>query len=119
MLYSVACAENIRRVPNHGHPPGQISAPVASPWFPLEVYGASAGTAVLGYTVIDYMAGPEDSLLFGKGFGDSAGLLNGNSWFRVGFGWNANIPGMVFRIASPAIGWLLGNSHIDLWNVPW
>jgi hypothetical protein len=29
---------------------GNISSPVASPWFPLEVYGASAGTALAGLT---------------------------------------------------------------------
>jgi RHS repeat-associated protein len=93
---------------------GTIAGPVDTVSFWALWFGASAGVAVGGFTVFDYAAGAWDSLVFGRG---GLGILNSNSWLRLGFGWNGITGQMVFRLAGFVIKFLTDSKHIDLWNV--
>jgi hypothetical protein len=82
-------------------------------------YGASLLGAAASYTAIDLAAGPEESMLFGRGYYGWTGYLNGNapwgSFLRVGYGWDG--AQSVFRVGGTALEYFTENPHIDLW--PW
>jgi RHS repeat-associated protein len=92
------------------NPLGQTeNCPVAyyTEWGLLGISGAADLTA--GGLIAADAAGYTS--LFGRG-----GLFNSNDYLRIGWGWNNNIPGEVFRISIGGprlpIWW-----HVDLW--PW
>jgi RHS repeat-associated protein len=80
-------------------------------------YGASAIAGAGGYVISDLAAGPQNSVLFGRGFFGWTGYLNGNApWgglLRIGYGWNGTQS--VFRIGGSVLGYFMNNPHIDLW----